>query len=84
MGSETVLAKWLIIDHMVANNLKWHTIEIAEPMLKVFRNAYSSYKIHLEEEKRNVFLSEREKQALHISDDIKKLKLTNKSERESY
>ena len=53
-------------------------------MLKVFRNAYSSCKIHLEEEKRNVFLSEREKQALHISDDIKKLKLTNKSERESY
>ena len=44
-------------------------------MLRVFRNAYYSYKIHLEEEKRNVFLSEREKQALHISDDIKKLKL---------
>ena len=34
MGPETVITKRLIIDHMVANNLKQHKIEITKPMLK--------------------------------------------------
>lgn len=34
MGPETVITKRLIIDHMAANNLKQHKIEITKPMLK--------------------------------------------------
>ena len=59
----------------LANNLKPHTIEITKPMLKASRSAHSSYKIHLEEEKKKIYLSERENQALHIPNDIEKLKL---------
>ena len=75
MGPETVIAKGLIIDQMVANNLKPYTIEITKSMLKAFRSARPSYRIHLEEDKKKAFLTEREKLALHISDNIKKLKL---------
>lgn len=73
MDPETVIAKQLIIDHMVPCNLKPHTIEITNPMLKVFKSVYSSYKIHFEDEE-NQFGWTRE-QAIYISDDIKKLKL---------
>ena len=44
-------------------------------MLKAFKSAHSSHKIHLEEEKKEISLSEREKLALQIPNDIEKLKL---------
>ena len=50
-------------------------------MLKEFRSAHSSYKILLEEEKKKISLNDREKQALHISDDIEKLKLQVKQKK---
>ena len=68
MGPESVTTKRLIIDHMVANNLKQHKIEITKPMLKDL----GSLVLH---KRFTETLTEREKQALHISDDIKKLKL---------
>ena len=55
MGPETVIAKRLIIDHTIANNLKPRTIEITKLLLKAFRSAHYSQKIHLEEKKRNFF-----------------------------
>ena len=42
MGPETVIAKRLIIGHIIANNLNSHTIEIIKPILKGFRSAHSS------------------------------------------
>lgn len=48
MGSETVIAKELIISYMVGDSLKPNTFEITKPMLKAFRSAHL-YKIHLEE-----------------------------------
>lgn len=50
-------------------------------MLKAFRSTHSSYKILLEEEKNKISLNDREKQALHISDDIEKLKLQVKQKK---
>ena len=82
MDPETVTAKRFIIDHMIANNLKLHKIEITKLMLKAFWGVHSLYKIRLEEQKNYIFLIEREKQALQISDDIEKLKTSSKADRE--
>lgn len=43
-GPEIVIAKRLIIEHMVGDNLKSRTIEITKPMFKAFRSVYCSYK----------------------------------------
>ena len=56
---------------MLANGLKPNTIEIFEMMIKAFRNAHAVYKAKLE---KNAVLSERKKQAAHISNDIEKIK----------
>ena len=58
----------------MANGLKPHTIEISKPIIKAFQNAHAVYKAKLEEERKNAVLSEREKQAAHISNDIEKMK----------
>ena len=55
MKPETLKAKRLMIDRMVAKNVKLHTIKIIKLMLKALKSAYSSYKIHLEKNK-NKFL----------------------------
>ena len=68
------MIKALLKDHMLANRLKPHTIEISKPMIKAFRNAHAVYKAKLEEERKNAVLSEHEKQAAHISNDIEKVK----------
>ena len=83
MDPETVTAKRFIIDHMIANNLKLHKIEITKFMLKAFWGVHSLYKIRLEEQKNYIFLIEREKQALQISDDIEKFKTSSKADREA-
>ena len=54
---------------MVVHNLKPHTTEITKPMFKASIQSISS---HLEEEKKKISLCEREKQALHVPEDIKK------------
>ena len=74
MSSETVISKRLIKDHMLANGLKPHAIDISKPTIKLFRNAHAVYKAKLEEERKNAVLSEREKRAAHISNDIEKMK----------
>ena len=74
MSVETVFSKRLIKDHMLANGLKPHTIEISKPIIKAFWNAHAVYKAKLEEDRKNAVLSEREKQAAHISNDIEKMK----------
>ena len=59
---------------MLANGLNPRTIEISKPMIKTFRNAHAVYKAKREKEGNNAVLSEREKQAAHISNDIEKMK----------
>ena len=59
---------------MLANGLKPHTIEISKPMIKGFWNAHAVNKAKLEEERKNAVLSEREKQAAHVSNDIMRMK----------
>ena len=74
MSAETVISKQLVKDHMLANGLKPHTIEISKPMIKVCRNAHAVYEAKLEEERKNAVLIEREKHAALISNDIEKMK----------
>ena len=74
MSGETVMSKRLIKGHMLAKGLKPHIIEISKPMIKAFRNAHAVYKAKLEEERKNTVLSEREKHAAIISNDIEKMK----------
>jgi len=73
MSPETVIAKRLIKDHMLAHELKPHTIEVTKAMVKAYRNAHAKYKLSLEEEKKKVALCNKEKQALHLSNDIDQL-----------
>ena len=74
MSEETIISKRLIKDHVLANRLKPRTIEISKLMIKAFRNAHAVYKVKLQEERKNAMLSEYEKQAAHISNDIEKIK----------
>ena len=74
MSSKILILKRLIKDQMLANRLKPHIIKILKPMIKVFWNANAVYKAKLEEERKNAVLSERKKQAAHISDDTEKMK----------
>ena len=48
---------------MLANRLQPHTIEITKPLVKAYKSAYAAYKAHLEEEKKKVVLTGRDKQA---------------------
>ena len=43
MHAETVIAKRLIKDSMVTNQLKPHTVEGTQPIMEAFKIAYPSY-----------------------------------------
>ena len=58
MCAETIISQWLIKDRILANWLKPHTIKISKPIIKAFWNAHAVYKAKLEEERKNVVLSE--------------------------
>ena len=74
MYAKTIISKRLIKDHMLANGLQPHTIEITKPLVKACKSAYTAYKAHLEEEKEKVVLTEHDKYAEHINSDIDKIK----------
>ena len=52
MSPETVVSKRMIKDYMLSFNLKPHTIEIANPLIVVFKSSSQRYEIHLEEKKK--------------------------------
>lgn len=61
MYATTIISKRFIKDYMLANGLQPHTIEITKPLVKPYKSAYAAYKAHLEEEKKKVVLTERDK-----------------------
>ena len=60
MSPHTVIAKRIIKDHMLSNDLAAHTIIISAAMIKSFRSARQKYYILLEEGKKNNVESEME------------------------
>ena len=83
MSPNTIIAKRIIKDHMLSNDLAPHTIIISAAMIKSFRSARQKYYIHLEEEKKNKVESEMEMKARLITDDIYKIKLQQKDLRKA-
>ena len=74
MSSESLIAKRVVKDHMLAFDLKPHTIEITSSIVKAFKSGRKKYE-YLEEEKRKKAISDSDIKKLHINDDIEKLKL---------
>ena len=50
MSSNTIIAKRIIKDHMLSNDLAPHTIIISPAMIKSFRSPRQEHYIRLEEE----------------------------------
>ena len=60
MSPESLTAKRIINDHMLANKLKPCTIETTKPIVQAFRSGRQKYGVHLEEEKKKNQKSETE------------------------
>ena len=74
MSPETVIAKRLIKDHMLSNDLKPHNIDISKSMVKAFRSAHGKYQMHLEDQRQKRISTEAETKAMHLSNEIETLK----------
>jgi len=74
MTPETIISKRIIKDHMLFHKLKPHTVEVSDALVKSFKGAHMKYKLHLAEKKEKQVLSGAENKALHISNDIEKLR----------
>ena len=64
----------MVKDHLLANNLKVHIIEINNPVVRAFKGAYQSYVIYLDDENKKKIPTKDKKKAKHITSDIKNLK----------
>ena len=49
---ESLTAKRIVKDHILANKLKSYTIEITVPIVQAFRSGRQKHEVHLEEEKK--------------------------------
>ena len=74
MSAESVISKHLIKDHMLFYKLKPYTIEITNRMIKAFKSSHLKYQLHLESEDKKKDNSETDRQLLHLSKYIDKLK----------
>ena len=74
MSPETVIAKRLIKDHMLSNDLKPHNIDISKSMVKGFKSAHGKYQMHLEDQRQKRISTEAETKAMHLSNEIETLK----------
>ena len=74
MSPETVIAKRLIKDHMLSNDLKPHNINISKSMVKAFKSAHGKYKMHLEDQRQKRISMEAQTKAMHFSNEIETLK----------
>ena len=78
MTPNTIIAKHVIKDHMLFNDLTPHTITISHAIIKYFRLARQKYYIHLEEEKKNKVEFEMEMRARLTTNDIDTIKFQQK------
>ena len=74
ISPEGVIAKRLVKDHLIANNLKPHSIQITNPMIRAFKGARQSYVIYLDDENKKKIQTKDEEKAKHITSDIENLK----------
>ena len=51
MSPEAVIAKRLIKDHILSNDLKPHNIDITKSMVKGFKSAHGKCQMHLENQR---------------------------------
>ena len=52
MTPATIISRRMIKDHLIANVLKPHTVEITSSLIKAFRSARQKYMDELEEAKK--------------------------------
>lgn len=83
MSPESLVAKRIIKDHMIANNLKPHTIEITKQIIRAFKSGRQKYSLHLEEEKKKKEKSELQIKAQHIAADIDKIRVLQKQKQKA-
>ena len=50
MCPETVIAKCLIKDYMLSNDLKPRNIDFSKSVVKAFKSAHGKYQMHLEDQ----------------------------------
>ena len=74
MSAEIVIAKRLIKNHMLSNDLKPHNIDISKSMVKAFKSAHGKYQMHLEDQRQKRISTEAETKAMHLSNEIETLK----------
>ena len=65
-----VTAKRLVKDHLLANNLKPHIIQIINPMVRAFKGARQSYATYLDDENKKKTQTKDEEKTKHITSDI--------------
>ena len=68
------IAKRPVKEHLLENNLKLHTIQITNPMVRAFKGAHQSYATYLDDENKKKIQTKDEEKAKHITSDIKNLK----------
>ena len=71
---ETVIAKRLIKDHMLSNDLTPHNIDISKSMLKVSKSVHDKYQMHIEDQRQKRISTEVETKAMRLSNEIETLK----------
>ena len=74
LSPEGVIAKRLVKDHLLANNLKRHTIQITNPMVRAFKGARQSYVTYFDDENKKKIQTKDKEKTQHITSDVENLK----------
>ena len=83
MSPESLTAKRIIKDHILANKLNPHTIEITKSIVQADRSGRQKFEVHLEEEKKKKQKFEAEVRAMRIAADVEKLRVTQKQKQKA-
>ena len=78
ISSEGVIAKRLIKDHLLGNNLKPHTIQT-----RAFKGALQSYATYIDDENKKTIQTKDEEKARYITSDIENWKQKLKTNQET-
>ena len=73
MTPVSIISRRIIKDHLIANQLKPHTVHITASLIKSFRSARQAYMIELDNAKKEKEKTEEEQKTMHITADIEKL-----------